>query len=566
MTVSTTQSRVVLSGNGSVTVFPFSFLIPASGDELIIYTDSSGNETTLTSSQYTVTGFGNATGGTVTYPLSGSPIASGTTLTIARNLPYVQGTSLANQGPFLPSSIEAALDYNIMAIQQIVDLNARSISVPVTDSTSENTTLPAASARAGTLLAFADSTGAITTSNAGSLDTVNNLQTALNTASASASAASSSASAASSSASAAAASAASLPNGPSTGSGNIPMWNGSSWSGVPASTDFRNRIINGTMERDQRNSGASGSTANGYTIDRWGILSALGSSKGLWGQNLNGVTSAVGFPSYLGFQSSSAYSVTSSDYFTFYQYIEAANIEDFAWGTANAQTVTLSFRVYSSLTGTFGGSISNYSATRSYPFSYIVSAANTWTTISVTVPGDTGGTWVMSGNGGSLEVRFGLGSGSTYVGAAGAWAAGNYIQPTGTVSVVGTSSATFYVTGVQLEVGSVATPFERRPIGVETTLCQRYFQKLGGSANYDFGVYGYAPAASASIVVPVPITPMRASPTATVVGSWASTNLNALNVNTGATSITLQAVAAATGVCGSLTTGSSTYLTLSAEL
>ena len=297
----------------------------------------------------------------------------------------------------------------------------------------------------------------------------------------------------------------------------------------PAPLQGKNRIINGAMDTDQRNSGASGTANNVYTVDRWGYAGTQ-ASKGTWGQNLNSATSAVGFPHYLGFQSSSTYSVASSDFFGFYQYIEAANVEDLAWGTANAQAVTFSFRVYSSLTGTFGGSLCNYAQTRSYPFSYTISAANTWTTISVTIPGDTAGTWVMSGSGGSLAVRFGLGSGSTYSGTAGAWASGNFIQPTGMVSVVGTSGATFYVTGVQLEVGSVATPFERRLIGIELALCQRYFWAVGvNQLNFVFPAF----AASAEMTFPIlfPV-PMRTTPSYTA-PTWYLNTVSTPSINIG---------------------------------
>jgi hypothetical protein len=155
------------------------------------------------------------------------------------------------------------------------------------------------------------------------------------------------------------------------------------------------------------------------------------------------------------------------------------------WGTANAKTVTLSFWVYSSLTGTFGGALSNEAGNRSYPFSYTISSANTWTQASVTIAGDTTGTWTGATNGTGVNVRFGLGSGSTFSATAGAWGAGNIVQATGNVSVVGTNGATFYITGVQLEVGTQATSFEYRQCGTELALCQRYFEK---SYNQDVAV------------------------------------------------------------------------------
>jgi hypothetical protein len=252
-------------------------------------------------------------------------------------------------------------------------------------------------------------------------------------------------------------------------------------------TGFKNRIINGAMVIDQRNAGASVTPANSYTLDRWQGVNTQ-ASKFTVQQNAAAVTPPAGFSNYLGVTSSSAYSVLTGDTFCIVQNIEGFNTADLDFGKASASTVTLSFRVYSSLTGTFGGALTNNAANRSYPFSYSVPTANTWTTISVTIAGDTSGTWVGATNGLGLIVRFGLGSGATFSGTAGAWAAGNFVQPTGSVSVVGTSGATFYITGVQLEKGSTATSFDYRPYGTELALCQRYFQLM------DMGyVYGYAP-------------------------------------------------------------------------
>jgi hypothetical protein len=179
------------------------------------------------------------------------------------------------------------------------------------------------------------------------------------------------------------------------------------------------------------------------------------------------------------------------------QPIEGFNTADLSFGTANAKTITLSFQVYSSLTGTFGGALANSAGTRSYPFSYTISSANTWTTISVTIAGDTTGTWVGATNGIGLVVRFGLGSGATFSGTSGAWAAANLVQPTGSVSVVGTNGATFYITGVQLEQNTSATPFERRLYGQELINCQRYFETSYPSTVTP-GTFGYVGPAEVS--------------------------------------------------------------------
>jgi hypothetical protein len=248
---------------------------------------------------------------------------------------------------------------------------------------------------------------------------------------------------------------------------------------------MRNRIINGAMVIDQRNAGASG-TAGAYTVDRW-FYEPSQATKGTWQQNAGSVTPPVGFTNYLGFTSSSAYTLLSSDYFNFQQKIEGFNTADLGWGTANAKTITVSAWVYSSLTGTFGGTIRNSAANYSYPFTYSIPSANTWTQISVTIAAPTAGTWVGATNGVGLLLAFSLGTGSTFSGTAGAWAAGNFLSATGATSVVGTNGATFYITGVQLEVGTQATSFEYRQYGTELNLCQRYYNpNTYGTAGFTY--------------------------------------------------------------------------------
>jgi hypothetical protein len=240
-------------------------------------------------------------------------------------------------------------------------------------------------------------------------------------------------------------------------------------------TGMKNRIINPGMVIDQRNAGAS-ITGNDYTfpVDRF-FISTSQSSKLTAQRNAGSVTPPAGFANYLGLTSSSAYSVLAGDYFLLTQIIEGFNCADFAWGTASAATVTLSFWVRSSLTGTFGGSLRNSADNRSYPFTYAISSANTWEYKTVTIAGDTSGTWLTSNNVG-VKVTFGLGVGSTNSGAAGSWAGTTYFSATGATSVVGTNGATFFLTGVQLERGSNATSFEFRDYGRELIMCQRYYE------------------------------------------------------------------------------------------
>ena len=294
-------------------------------------------------------------------------------------------------------------------------------------------------------------------------------------------------------------------------------FNDSSLQGAAASPfGLKNRIINGDMRIDQRNAGASG-TAIAFTIDRWGY-GATQASKGTWQQNAGSVTPPAGFQNYWGFTSSSAYSVTASDQFYLYQGIEGYNVADLGLGASGASTFTISFWVRSSLTGTFGASVQNASQNRSYPFSYTISSANTWEQKTVTIVGDTSGTWLKT-NGCGMYLLFSLGMGSTFSGTAGTWAASNFISATGATSVVGTNGATWYITGVQLERNTTATPFEWLPYGTEKTLCQRYFELMYVLCS----AYGNG---SNGIYWPIPVkVSKRATPTTTIV----STD-NAVNV------------------------------------
>jgi len=277
-------------------------------------------------------------------------------------------------------------------------------------------------------------------------------------------------------------------------------------------TGFKNRIINGAMVLDQRNAGASitQTTANQFSVDRFIVVGSV-ASKFTAQQNAAAVTPPAGFINYLGITSSSAYTVGAAENFNIRYYNEGLNTADLGWGTASAQTVTLSFWVQSSLTGTFGGSINNYAFNRSYPYTFTINAANTWEYKTVTIAGDTSGTWLTT-NSGSLCVFWNLGCGATNSGTANAWSAGTFIAPTGAVSVVGTSGATFYITGVQLEKGSTATSFDYRPYGTEFQLCQRYCWVNTPATNSPMTMGGvWQTSSQFNGVVQFPV-PMRASP------------------------------------------------------
>jgi hypothetical protein len=205
-------------------------------------------------------------------------------------------------------------------------------------------------------------------------------------------------------------------------------------------------------------------------------------------------------------------SLDGTDQYFISQQIEGLNVADLGWGTANAQAVTLSFWVKSSLTGTFGNSLRNSALNRSYPFAYTISSANTWEKKTVTIPGDTTGTWLTS-NGTGISLTFSIGTGPDRRGTAGAWTSGSLNGVTGQTQLISTNGATFYITGVQLEVGTSATPFERRLYNQELANCQRYYFKINGGVNSRLG-WGHNNLTTQTVVNTTFPVSMRASPTA----------------------------------------------------
>ena len=330
---------------------------------------------------------------------------------------------------------------------------------------------------------------------------------------------------------------------------------------------MKNRIINGAMVINQRAWSGTITADSTYTLDRWTARNDLTSKMSVTQSS----DAPAGFNYSLLVTSLSAYSVPASGYYFMSQYVEGFNAADLAWGTASAKTVTISFWVKSSLTGTFGGSILNSGETRCYPFSYTISAANTWEQKSVTIVGDTTGTWVGATNGVAMRVSLEVGIGTSLSSAAGAWTAtSSQYGATGATNVLGTNGATIQWTGVQLEVGSSATGFEYRMYGTELANCQRYYEVIGGANNGGAdsfyqrcqGTSGQTFAAT----YPFQVT-KRTAPTTTKVGTWSVQNANQpATGGTSATNYYIYVTASATGDVYFFASNSSQYITASAEL
>ena len=278
----------------------------------------------------------------------------------------------------------------------------------------------------------------------------------------------------------------------------------------------KNKITNGNMVIDQRNTAGTAVTVNAasafYSTDRW---------RG-FGQATDGVfTLGQDSDAPSGFSKSLKVTVTTADasigstqQYSLQQRIEGNNVVDLELGTATAKTFTISFWVRSSLTGNMGGAINNSAFNRSYPFQYTIDSADTWEKKSITILGDTTGTWLKD-TGIGLILTFGLGAGSSVVSTADAWTGSNAVGVTGQVQVIGTLNATWYVTGVQLEAGSIATPFQTATgtIQGELAACQRYYWRLTGGATYAPYGTGYAKSTTAAeLIIDHPVV-MRVSPT-----------------------------------------------------
>ena len=339
-------------------------------------------------------------------------------------------------------------------------------------------------------------------------------------------------------------------------------------------TTFRNRIINGAMVISQRTAGAAVTVNDNpavglYPTDRFLVQGTA--AAGVYTAQQSTSTPPAGFTNFLRMTTTTASaSPAAGAVYVMSQIIEGYNIADFGFGAAGASTITVSFWVRSSLTGTFSGSLRNgTSFNRSYPFTYAISAANTWEQKTVTIAGDTSGTW-STGNTGGLVLAWDIGGGSTYASTANTWQTGNYTAVTGSTRLISTLSATLDITGVQLEAGSTASPFEYRLYTTELQLCQRYFYKVTGQNGYSTLGSGQAMSTTQGrVAVTYPVT-MRATPTITYGGT-------VLLTDSGANGVTVTSILAqygtetggmlAVGVASGITAGNATlFMTQSGSI
>lgn len=308
--------------------------------------------------------------------------------------------------------------------------------------------------------------------------------------------------------------------------------NGSDVWSASSSFGFKNRIINGGMVIAQRGTSASPTSGGYFTVDRWRFGQASSYAASLTPTISQSSVAPSGFANSFLYTNGTGAAPTSPQLIAFDQYIEGLNCADLEFGSASAATVTVSFWVRASVTGTYAVSLANSDINRSYVATYTINAANTWEQKSVTIAGDTSGTWLKT-NGIGIAVRFAVGGGSGVQTTAGAWQAGNFFTTSACTNLTATSGATFYITGVQLERGSTATSFDFRPYGTELALCQRYYWKtfpIATAPAQNIGrvgsMIGLGVGGVLNAVANFPVT-MRATPTITTFNtSAANTNFS----------------------------------------
>lgn len=478
MAVTTTNSRkqYTQGAGGTTTDWPVDFKFSANAD-LVVITTVDAVDTTLTlDTDYSVTGAGEDAGGTVTID---PPIAAGTRLTIYRETDLDQPTVLPSSGGWFPKVHEAVFDRIVMQLQQLYDAVERSIKLSPTSTDS--------AADLSVLLESIDENAAAAASSASTATTQAGLA---NTARIAAELAETNAEAA----------AASIdPNNLLTKAGNLSGLASVATARSNLGLDTlsrRNRLCNGDFRVDNINAGAavtpSATGANVYIVDNMSYLASQASN--ITAQRV--ASSLTGFPYAEKFTVASAFTPGAADYFLAMTGIEGLDWADLKWGTANAKPATISFTVKVSVAGTYCFSVRNAAGNRCYVFTAALSAGEN--IVTATIPGDTTGTWPTDGQC-ALRVALDLGCGSNYETTANTWTAGSYFRVSGAVEFVANAAATYEISGIQIEKGSFATPFEVLPYAQEEAWCQRYHPCIRSSGTAD-ALPGNGPAAGITYV------------------------------------------------------------------
>jgi len=301
---------------------------------------------------------------------------------------------------------------------------------------------------------------------------------------------------------------------------------------VENNANFRNLLINGDMQIWQRATAATASTSGYYTVDRWQVNEdSDGSITSEQSVSSDADKATTGCRNALLVKCTGTDSSIAADQYSYLaQPIEGQFLSHLGWGTSSAKTLTLSFWVKAYAAGTYTIGFKKYDNTAYFlPVEYTISSSNTWEKKTIVISPTSGSTSLITGangafdqdNGTALILVFGLTWGSNYHGTSGTWASGTHFSTSNQTNFLSSTSNTFYLTGVQLEVGSTATDFEHLPTDVQLQRCQRYFQKWQADQTYDMMGEGAAWSDTAFIWSYRLCPRMRAQPSATITGNFA---------------------------------------------
>lgn len=304
--------------------------------------------------------------------------------------------------------------------------------------------------------------------------------------------------------------------------------------------NFRNIIINGDMSIAQRSTSESITSGGYYTVDRFNMpINTMGTFT---------VSQSTDTPTGQGFRTSTKYDCTTADaspaagdFIRFEQYVEAQNLQYLKFGTANAESLTLSFWVKSTKTGTYIAELRNFDGSRTICNSYTINVSNTWEKKTITVAGDTDGSGAFNNdNGLGLACIFYLGAGSDFTSGTLQTTWGSVVsanRAVGQVNLADNTANEWFITGIQLEAGTTASDFEFLPIDVSLGRCSRYYQVIASGATAYFCNGTAQSATNAYGVLHLPVR-MRTTPTGSVVSGTnyyrfisfdADDNINSVN-------------------------------------